>query len=887
MPTKSEVAAWAKLYTSQLHMGESGVARGLSFGKTTPIDDKALIQNMAEVLKRSSGGEKLDLLYSKLDQLAESFKGEGNTRGALDIRQFKQSIETLAPVANNLRSAFSGIDNASGQLEDVFRMMGSIGNRELQAFGTTVSGIVNRMKTPGGISGEQGLKEVREAAGLARAQELFRRGDMGEFQKYVRSQGLGPALQRAGFGESDEGRRYQQWITANRNRALGSVFRPLGNTAMGMVGSMLGGGGDPLALMAFQSLQKGFGAGMNVYSNLAGGGGGGILGGLLGGGIAGRVAAGARGAATATETAAAGGAADGLLGGALTFAGRFLPLAYLGLKTQAGQSDALWSQMQAQAQKNLTGQGPDSVSNNAKELGKNLKDAKDKTTGFTAAMVTATSAGALFGAIGNLLTGKNPLSGATAGAAGTAVGIGTYGMDLFGKAMSQGLSTARGMYGLSTNISASLYGSLAGGRGIGGFGGSLLNNPLTQFGFSPQEVGQGIAGLQRGTFLGSAGNYSGTTTLAGVIGRTVGTSLQDTISGITGLRRAGGSGTNYMDVVAGLGRSSSGEVNAFSKQMADAFVSAARTIQMTSGGTATTNTVLTMLGATRNALMDTNNATFKNLVQNNPEMVTQAVSGLSGFVRSGLSGNSFALGVGRRAGLSFYQMSQGIRTPEEMNRVLSQLNSESGISNYMVNGKLNAQGKDIAGILASRLGVSPGTLVQLFEAQARGDLSGANMQNILSTSSTTAAGGMTPGRDKTFEQLFQQNYQSQIALLNVTRDNTNAIKELNKVMSAQALFMLSGATGVQQNVMALLNKTGITGNANAFYDKMVKDIVNNYQNSNSGTSTQTSANTQAAAHSGGSTSTVDLPGGQKLSISTTVRVIDGSATTPPNTESNQ
>lgn len=204
------------------------------------------------------------------------------------------------------------------------------------------------------------------------------------------------------------------------------------------------------------------------------------------------------------------------------------------------------------------------------------------------------------------------------------------------------------------------------------------------------------------------------------------------------------------------------------------------------------------------------------LAERNPEIVQQAVSTFNEFIRSGLSGNPIALGIGIRAGLTPLDLQRGA-TPDNLIQVLRRLSIETGLVSQFAGGRFTAQAENfLIPIMQQVLGftnISPEVFRTLIAASITGDITRA--RRIVETE---LGKGMpaTKTPDEVFaKQLDILNSSFQL-LIDTFKENSQAVVNLNKNITTLAAITLKLSEPLGKGIINLTSEA-IEGGTDFLY----------------------------------------------------------------------
>lgn len=652
-----------------------------------------------------------------------------------------------------------------------------------------------------------------------------------------------------------------------RAAAREKLKNTLGNSLLGMGRSIYSGlataSMNPFANIALDSMKVAFQVGSQITSavssvlkaenrgggiNIGGGFGGGGIGRGRGGGRSGRVDDGnneggssrrnrergtaARGAATATSaeiakrrlTQEAGkrvgsAAATRIVGGAAArvAAGQLVGSAVPVIGNLAALGLTVGSLALDEDVRNLVRQGATELSKNATNFVNGLvnrlntqKKAEENQSAAAKPPVDETQdplkmmkygAGflAAAGILGNPAI-RNLLAGPIAGAAGVAGGALAGFTNFYFQSLGQGASVYDSLYRQTLLMNMGQYRALGGTVTSAGVN-ALTRTGLADLGYSANEVLNYYGLVQRTSFNRNA---TRTVSAAGRIGQLAGLAPEEVLQTAAELSRLNvrSDTRGISGVYTALG-GDRGQITAFSKVMADAFVQASRTLMLQAGGSSNPSNVLSMFGITRNLFMS-QGGQLAEMARENPEIVTQSISSLNEFFRSGLRGNRFALGVSMRAGSTFLDMARGLQSPEQMQRLVTQIMLENNLGQYAVNGRLTRSGLEHAALIANQLNMAPDAFIGMVEGNLRGDFSSAykKYQQEITGKDVSNKDVM---RSAEYQQgVLKERATAELALSSVMEKNLTVLKNFNVAMNELGISVLNLGNKVFPDMLALV-----------------------------------------------------------------------------------
>jgi len=450
------------------------------------------------------------------------------------------------------------------------------------------------------------------------------------------------------------------------------------------------------------------------------------------------------------------------------------------------------------------------VKQNISEVSKNLNEFS------LAAGLSATSVGSLGLAASiasNNLLGRNIATSAASVGAGVLAGSAAFLTDFYLQSVNKAYDTFYSRFTqirlLPQQIREQLGGDVASVSRQFTFGGRVF--PVNQ-GFSPEEylgtsarLFASIGGLSR-----SVDNFSSALLNSARVANLFGTSIAEAVNLVATSRRAL---IDERRAIRGAFLVGS-EYSAFTKAFSEALINASTSIAIRQGLNPYDyfNTFL----AAQTVLRNFSNYQIARLAERNPEIVQQAVSTFNEFIRSGLSGNPIALGIGIRAGLTPLDLQRGA-TPENLIQVLRRLSIETGLVSQFTGGRFTAQAENfLIPIMQQVLGltnISPEVFRTLIAASITGDITRA--RRIVETE---LGKGMptTKTPDEVFaKQLDVLNSSFQL-LIDTFKENSQAVVSLNKNITTLAAITLKLSEPLGKGIINLTSEA-IEGGTDFLY----------------------------------------------------------------------
>ena len=435
----------------------------------------------------------------------------------------------------------------------------------------------------------------------------------------------------------------------------------------------------------------------------------------------------------------------------------------------------------------------------------------EETEGALGGLAIAALAGAsavTFGAGVALLQGKGPLAAIAAGGLATTAAGAEFMFTAASEGIQEGTKTGMEFLSLAQAMPGEYFSERFGSViGEGGLTDNILRDErmsqLTAMGFTGQEIAAGYAGAFRAPTQGV--DIDNFTLASGAMARQFGVGLDDAMTSLQNVFRAGG----QMSVGAytGVAREVTGgeDDSDFTRSMADAFIQAARTINITSGAGVGFNNVLGSLGVIQQSMRDSGNADLAALVKVSPEMATQTLSGLGNFARSALGGNQLAMSLMMRSGMSIYDMSLGTMTSDQMDSFIGQLVSSTGLNQFISDeGEVMGGGRNIAALMANQMGISTEGMLALIKqwAQPGGMVaSGLTMEEILGREGLPEGAEGAFVRDTNLQELLQIQTASQMGLVSALDESISSVMNFQSALA----YMTIAGVGFADEILGRIN----------------------------------------------------------------------------------
>lgn len=450
------------------------------------------------------------------------------------------------------------------------------------------------------------------------------------------------------------------------------------------------------------------------------------------------------------------------------------------------------------------------VKQNISEVSKNLNEFS------LAAGLSATSIGSLGLAASiasNNLLGRNIATSAASVGAGILAGSAAFLTDFYLQSVNKAYDTFYSRFTqirlLPQQIREQLGGDVANVSRQFTFGGRIF--PVNQ-GFTPEEylgtsarLFASIGGLSR-----SVDNFSSALLNSARVANLFGTSIAEAVNLVAASRRAL---IDERRAIRGAFLVGS-EYSAFTKAFSEALINASTSIAIRQGLNPYDyfNTFLSAQTVLRNF----SNSQIARLAERNPEIVQQAVSTFNEFIRSGLSGNPIALGIGIRAGLTPLDLQRGA-TPDNLIQVLRRLSIETGLVSQFAGGRFTAQAENfLIPIMQQVLGltnISPEVFRTLIAASITGDITRA--RRIVETE---LGKGMptTKTPDEVFARQLDVLNSSFQLLIDTFKENSQAVVSLNKNITTLAAITLKLSEPLGKGIINLTSEA-IEGGTDFLY----------------------------------------------------------------------
>lgn len=517
------------------------------------------------------------------------------------------------------------------------------------------------------------------------------------------------------------------------------------------------------------------------------------------------------------------------------------------------------------------------VKQNISEVSKNLNKFS-LAAGLSAASVG--SLGLAASIASNNLVGRNIATPAASVGAGILAGSAAFLTDFYLQSVNKAYDTFYSRFTqirlLPQQIREQLGGDVANVSRQFVFGGRVF--PQNQ-GFTTEEylgtsarLFASISGLSR-----SVDNFSSALLNSARVANLFGTSIAEAVNLVAASRRAL---IDERRAIRGAFLVGS-EYSAFTKAFSEALINASTSIAIRQGLNPYDyfNTFL----STQTVLRNFSNSQIARLAERNPEIVQQAVSTFNEFIRSGLSGNPIALGIGIRAGLTPLDLQRGA-TPDNLIQVLRRLSIETGLVSQFAGGRFTAQAENfLIPIMQQVLGltnISPEVFRTLIAASITGDITRA--RKIVETE---LGKGMpaTKTPDEVFaKQLDILNSSFQL-LIDTFKENSQAVVNLNKNITTLAALTLNLSEPLGKGIINLTSEA-IEGGTDFLYKylnlspeskKIIDEMRRNIENIPSTTST---SNTSISSTPSTSTSSLQVSSGVR---GTHVIIVEGNISSVP------
>ena len=517
------------------------------------------------------------------------------------------------------------------------------------------------------------------------------------------------------------------------------------------------------------------------------------------------------------------------------------------------------------------------VKQNISEVSKNLNEFS------LAAGLSATSIGSLGLAASiasNNLLGRNIATSAASVGAGILAGSAAFLTDFYLQSVNKAYDTFYSRFTqirlLPQQTREQLGGDVANVSRQFTFGGRLF--PVNQ-GFTPEEylgtsarLFASIGGLSR-----SVDNFSSALLNSARVANLFGTSIAEAVNLVAASRRAL---IDERRAIRGAFLVGS-EYSAFTKAFSEALINASTSIAIRQGLNPYDyfNTFL----FTQTVLRNFSNSQIARLAERNPEIVQQAVSTFNEFIRSGLSGNPIALGIGIRAGLTPLDLQRGA-TPDNLIQVLRRLSIETGLVSQFAGGRFTAQAENfLIPIMQQVLGltnISPEVFRTLIAASITGDITRA--RKIVETElGKRMPATKTP--DEVFARQLDVLNSSFQLLIDTFKENSQAVVNLNKNITTLAALTLKLSEPLGKGIINLTSEA-IEGGTDFLYKylnlspeskKIIDEMRRNVENIPSTTST---SNTSISSTPSTATSSLQVSSGVR---GTHVIIVEGNISSVP------
>ncbi|ABJ91536.1 hypothetical protein YS40_142 [Thermus phage phiYS40] len=431
----------------------------------------------------------------------------------------------------------------------------------------------------------------------------------------------------------------------------------------------------------------------------------------------------------------------------------------------------------------------------------------------SAAAVSVGSLGLAASLSANNLVGRNILTSAASVGAGVLAGSAAFLTDFYLQSVNKAYDTFYSRFTqirlLPQQIREQLGGDVANVSRQFIFGGRVF--PANQ-GFTTEEylgtsarLFASIGGLSR-----SVDNFSSALLNSARVANLFGTSIAEAVNLVATSRRALIDERRAIRGAFLLGS----EYSAFTKAFSEALISASTSIAIRQGLNPYDyfNTFLTAQTVLRNF----SNYQIARLAERNPEIVQQGVSTFNEFIRSGLSGNPIALGIGIRAGLTPLDLQRGA-TPDNLIQVLRRLSIETGLVSQFTGGRFTAQAENfLIPIMQQVLGltnISPEVFRTLIASAITGDITRA--RRIVETE---LGKGMptTKTPDEVFARQLDVLNSSFQLLIDTFKENSQAVVSLNKNITTLAAITLKLSEPLGKGIINLTSEA-IEGGTDFLY----------------------------------------------------------------------
>ncbi|MEM0333297.1 MAG: hypothetical protein QXX30_02425 [Candidatus Aenigmatarchaeota archaeon] len=517
------------------------------------------------------------------------------------------------------------------------------------------------------------------------------------------------------------------------------------------------------------------------------------------------------------------------------------------------------------------------VKQNISEVSKNLNEFS-LSAGLSATSVA--SLGLAASIASNNLVGRNIATSAASVGAGILAGSAAFLTDFYLQSVNKAYDTFYSRFTqirlFPQQIREQLGGDVANVSRQFVFGGRVF--PQNQ-GFTTEEylgtsarLFASIGGLSR-----SVDNFSSALLNSARVANLFGTSIAEAVNLVAASRRAL---IDERRAIRGAFLVGS-EYSAFTKAFSEALINASTSIAIRQG--LNPNDYFNTFLSTQTVLRNFSNYQIARLAERNPEIVQQAVSTFNEFIRSGLSGNPIALGIGIRAGLTPLDLQRGA-TPDNLIQVLRRLSIETGLVSQFAGGRFTAQAENfLIPIMQQVLGltnISPEVFRTLIASSITGDITRA--RKIVETE---LGKGMpaTKTPDEVFaKQLDILNSSFQL-LIDTFKENSQAVVNLNKNITTLAAITLKLSEPLGKGIINLTSEA-IEGGTDFLYKylnlspeskKIIDEMRRNVENIPSTTST---SNTSISSTPSTATSSLQVSSGVR---GTHVIIVEGNISSVP------
>jgi hypothetical protein len=383
------------------------------------------------------------------------------------------------------------------------------------------------------------------------------------------------------------------------------------------------------------------------------------------------------------------------------------------------------------------------------------------------------------------LFNKTGLGKVVSGGAGLAAGALAFGTDFYLQSASTGYDLTYQRFVMSRMLPQFVrepYGNLANLTRQFVPGGAFQPKEM---GFTSEEYLAQAARLSSSMIIKSSQDLSSALYNSAKVSNLFGTSLAEAGDLITQSRRAGLDERKAMQAAF----ISTGQYSGFSKAVAEGFIQASSSLAIRQN--LNTQSYLTSVLSAQSIFTNSRNQNLRNLSLNNPELARTTFESFNQFIRSGIEGNPLSLGIGIRAGLTPRQMMMGA-TPENIQRVLSRVLVDTGISGSIVNGKiLPGVRENLLPFLQQQLGfgnIAPDAFEELLVSAKQGKLS-TTARDVIKKLNEPVQEAKTP--DKEFSKQLDVLSTSNQMLVTVLEKNIKTITDLNVSINEASASVLN------------------------------------------------------------------------------------------------